>query len=501
MNIRRFVAADMREALAAIRAELGADAVMLSSRKLPSGVEVIAAIDYDDSLLRMTGQQAAAVAAPAQRAEPIAPPPPAAAPSPPAAALAAEAREVGGDEFDARFEEELEAALGEVGVDGEEAQREMTEYQRAAARFAAAGRTLAGLRERHVKAEPERAPRPIVRVMPEIRRGAADPAAAGELGPSAHVADEIKDLRRLLETQLASLAWNDLNRQAPVRARLLREMAKLGVDAALAAQLANEIPADLGSQEALRALVKLFGERLPLVPWDIADRGGIFAVVGPTGVGKTTSIAKIAARFVLRHSVEELGLISTDTYRIGARQQLFNFARILRAPLHVAETSADMRRVLDGFGKKKLVLIDTAGMSQRDVRLANQFQTLKVDGHRVQTVLTLSAGADRGCLTEALKVFNAATPEALIVTKLDEATALGGVLSLAIRSGLPIAYLTDGQRVPEDLHLASPKRFWLMHNAVKLALNPAVAADENEIGFEFCIFFVFGIVFISFVAL
>jgi flagellar biosynthesis protein FlhF len=270
-----------------------------------------------------------------------------------------------------------------------------------------------------------------------------------------------------------------------VRARLLREMAKLGVDAALAAQLAHEIPADLGSQEALRALVKLFGERLPLVPWDMTDRGGIFAVVGPTGVGKTTSIAKIAARFVLRHSVEELGLISTDTYRIGARQQLFNFARILRAPLHVAETAADMRRVLDGFGKKKLVLIDTAGMSQRDVRLANQFQTLKIEDHRVQTVLALSAGADRGCLAEALKVFNAATPEALIVTKLDEATALGGVLSLAIRSGLPIAYLTDGQRVPEDLHLASPKRFWLMHNAVKLALNPAVAADENELADHF----------------
>jgi flagellar biosynthesis protein FlhF len=217
----------------------------------------------------------------------------------------------------------------------------------------------------------------------------------------------------------------------------------------------------------------------------MTDRGGIFAVVGPTGVGKTTSIAKIAARFVLRHSVEELGLISTDTYRIGARQQLFNFARILRAPLHVAETAADMRRVLDGFGKKKLVLIDTAGMSQRDVRLANQFQTLKVEDHRVQTVLALSAGADRGCLAEALKVFNAATPEALIVTKLDEATALGGVLSLAIRSGLPIAYLTDGQRVPEDLHLASPKRFWLMHNAVKLALNPAVEADENELADHF----------------
>ncbi len=133
---------------------------------------------------------------------------------------------------------------------------------------------------------------------------------------------EIKDLRRLLETQLASLAWNDLNRQAPVRARLLRELAKLGVDSTLATELADEVPADSDSQEAMRLVVRRFGERLPLVTWDMADDGGVFAIVGPTGVGKTTSIAKIAARFVLRHSVEELGLVSTDTYRIGARQQL-----------------------------------------------------------------------------------------------------------------------------------------------------------------------------------
>ncbi len=171
----------------------------------------------------------------------------------------------------------------------------------------------------------------------------------------------------------------------------------------------------------MRFIVRRFGERLPLVTWDMAETGGIFAIVGPTGVGKTTSLAKIAARFVLQHSVDELGLVSTDTYRIGARQQLANFARILRAPMHVAESAQDLRRVLEGFANKKLVLIDTAGMSQRDVRLANQFTTLNVDGYDVRTVLALSAGADRGCLAEAMNVFKAAKPEALIVTKLDEA--------------------------------------------------------------------------------
>lgn len=409
MNIRRFVANDMREALGAIRADLGADAVMLSSRKLPEGVEVIAAIDYDDSLFSASGAS---------------------------------------------------GAQAESGVDALDA------YAHAAAARTPAAR------------EPAAPAAPALPIAPRVQ---AATESAAEFAADTTMADELKDLRRLLETQLASLAWNDLNRQAPVRARLLRELSKLGVDSSLAAELADEVPADLGSQEAMRFLVRRFGERLPLVDWDMADTGGIFAVVGPTGVGKTTSIAKIAARFILRNSVDELGLVSTDTYRVGARQQLLNFARIMRAPMHVAENAHDLRRVLDGFANKKLVLIDTAGMSQRDVRLANQFTTLKVEGHHVRTLLALSAGADRGCLAEAVKVFKAASPEALIVTKLDETTAFGGILSLAIRSGLPVAYLSDGQRVPEDLHRAAPKRFWLLHNALKLSANAPSSPDENEL--------------------
>jgi flagellar biosynthesis protein FlhF len=398
VNIRRFVANDMREALSSIRTDLGPDAVMLSSRKLPNGVEVIAAVDYDDSLIGDT---------------------------------------------------KIETAADEATA------RELDEYEQVARRATAA----------EPPARPQAAP--------------ADPTAESSM------ALEIKDLRRLLETQLASLAWSDLNREAPVRARLLRELAKLGVDSTLATELTDEVAPGAGYQEAMRLIVRRFGERLPLVSWDMAEDGGVFAIVGPTGVGKTTSIAKIAARFVLRHGAEQLGLVSTDSYRIGARQQLNNFARILKVPMHVAENAADLRRVLDGFTSKKLVLIDTAGMSQRDVRLANQFTTLRAEGHAVRTVLALSAGADRACLAEAVKVFEAASPEALIVTKLDEAAGLGGILSLAIVGRLPVAYLSDGQRVPEDLHRAAPKRFWLLHNALKLSANSAAAPDENELAARF----------------
>jgi flagellar biosynthesis protein FlhF len=413
VNIRRYVANDMREALTSIRTDLGADAVMLSSRKLPNGVEVIAAIDYDDSLLA--------------------------------------------------------GMLPEPDLD-EASTEQLEDYEQAARRVAIAEAEAAAR-------APEPQPAPVVTPAAPI----AAPSFAAEAAVDASVAHEIKDLRRLLETQLASFAWSDLNRQAPVRARLLRELAKLGVDSVLATELAEEVAPTATYQEAMRLVVRRFGERLPLVNWDMADDGGVFAIVGPTGVGKTTSLAKIAARFVLRHGVEQLGLVSTDTYRIGARQQLFNFARILRAPMHVAENASELRRVLDGFANKKLVLIDTAGMSQRDVRLTNQFTTLQAEGHSVRTVLALSAGADRACLAEALKVFQAAKPEALIVTKLDEAAALGGVLSLAIGSSLPVAYLSDGQRVPEDLHRAAPKRFWLLHNALKLSANAGAAPEEHEL--------------------
>jgi flagellar biosynthesis protein FlhF len=462
MNIRRFVASDMREALASVRADLGADAVMLSTRKLPEGVEVIAAIDYDDSLLAAAEPQARADASHDEDGRSREPD---------------EDRRVPQDDGHLRTREDDDARPT----------RARDERPAAASRRDAVGRSIDytvgddhGDNDRDDEHVAE-----ALRLERAVRRSLDDDESDDDPPASTAVVDEIKDLRRMLETQLASLAWSDLNREAPVRARLLREMARFGVDSGLAMQLAAEIPSDLGAQEALRALVRRFGDRLPLADWDMADRGGIFAIVGPTGVGKTTTIAKIAARFVLRHGLEGLALVSTDTYRVGARQQLSNFARILRAPLHIAQGPEELRRVLDGLYGKKLVLIDTAGMSQRDVRLASQFATLRVEGHRVQTVLALSAGADRGCLAEALAVFRPANPEALIVTKLDEAAALGGVLSLAIRAGLPIAYLCDGQRVPEDLHLATPKRFWLMHNAVKLTQTAAATPDENELAVSF----------------
>jgi flagellar biosynthesis protein FlhF len=299
------------------------------------------------------------------------------------------------------------------------------------------------------------------------------------------VAAELKDLRRLLEGQLAGLAWNDVNRRDPARARVLRQFAQLGIDPAIARELVARLPKGASPRDAWRLPLRLLAESLKLANRELTDIGGTFAVIGPTGVGKTTTIAKMAARFVLRHGVSGLGLVSTDSFRIGAREQLLTFARILGAPMQVAASARDLREVLDGLRDKKLVLIDTAGMSQRDVRLANQFATLKVRGHQVRPVLALSAASDRGCLADALKVFRTAGPQALVFTKVDEATTLGPMLSVALQAHLPMAYISDGQRVPEDLHLAGRKRSWVIQTALHLAHDHALKPDEADLAEQF----------------
>lgn len=368
MKIKQYRAADMRQALRQVREAQGPDAVILSSRKINGGVEVVAAIDYDVEATLMPE----AVASPA---------------------VAARGQTRAG--HDKGFDPP-ETSAGD--------------YAAFAKRLSASGG----------------------------RDASESPADMNE---------ELRSLRRMLETQLATLAWNDLSRRAPIQTELLRQLTVLGIAHDLAGELVSQLPQRMELSEAHRMALAMLAKRIETVGERWMDGGGVVAMVGATGVGKTTLIAKLAARWVLRHGPRDLALVSTDCIRIGAQEQIHTLGRLLGTPAYAIDGAAELAGLLDHLGERRLVLIDTAGLSQRDPRLAAELTTLASASERMETTLVLSAAAQAGAIEEALERFAPARPMTCMVTKLDEATSLGGTLSALVRSKLPLAYVRDRKSV------------------------------------------------------
>jgi flagellar biosynthesis protein FlhF len=295
--------------------------------------------------------------------------------------------------------------------------------------------------------------------------------------PGGLVNEELRTLRRMLETQLATLAWNDLSRRAPIQTEVLKQLTVLGLGHDLAGELVAQLPSRLELAEATRLALAQLARRIDTVPERWMEAGGAIALVGATGVGKTTMIAKLAARWVLRHGPKDLALVSTDSIRIGAQEQIHTLGRLLGVPAYALESPQELPGVLDHLCNRRLVLIDTAGLSQRDPRVASELATLAGAGERVETALVLSAASQAGAIEEAVERFAVVRPTSCLLTKLDEATSLGGTISALIRSRLPLMYVTDGQRVPEDL---SPARaHQLIARAVELSRKAGAAPDED----------------------
>jgi flagellar biosynthesis protein FlhF len=385
MKIKHYRAPDMRQALRQVRDAQGPDAVILSSRRISGGVEVVAAVDYDVDV--------------------------------------------------------------ESSVDGNEPSRVESRIP-TAADYAALAQRFQGEQERQ-----------------EIS------------GLPADANQELRTLRHLLETQLATLAWNDLSRRAPIQTELLRQLTVLGIAHDLSGELVSQLPQRMELTEAHRLALAMLARRIETVGERWMESGGVVAMVGPTGVGKTTLISKLAARWVLRNGPRDLALISTDCIRIGAQEQIHTLGRLLGVPAHSIDGAAELAETLDHVGDRRLVLIDCAGLSQRDPRLANELEMLTTASDRIETSLVISAASQAGAIEEALEKFAPARPTTCNVTKLDEATSLGGTMSALIRAKLPIAYLSDGQQVPEDL---SPARsHQLIARAVDLSKKAGANADED----------------------
>ena len=271
------------------------------------------------------------------------------------------------------------------------------------------------------------------------------------------MADELKAVRAMLENQLSGLAWNQTEQNDPARIELIKRLVKLGVGWDLSEKLVNALP--VVNQQAWSSILADIETKIPILERDMIDRGGIFALVGPTGVGKTTTIAKIASRFVMRNSPNELALITTDCYKIGAQAQLKTFAELINVPVHVAKTQGELYALLTSLANKKLILIDTAGMSQRDLQLSQQVTSGHEGATTIRNYLVMSAATQLSVMKDIVKSFNQVVLTGCILTKVDEALQLGNVLTVLIEEKLPIAYLSNGQRVPEDLESVRTREF------------------------------------------
>ena len=302
------------------------------------------------------------------------------------------------------------------------------------------------------------------------------------------VAGTAEDAREAWAT--SGMGWFEATRRRPGQMRLLRNLLGCHFSPMLARTLVELLPSDYADAQAdewlrqmlMRALAGVnqgaglaLGEERTLF-----DAGGVFALIGPTGVGKTTSIAKIAAHHVLRHGPRSLALITADVYRIGAQEQLRAFGRMLGVPVQVAQDREVLQRLLKEHEGCRLVLIDTAGIGQRDDRVGQLTSALEVS--QVRRVLVMNAAAQPGSLEEVLGAFGARDTAGVLLSKVDEAVGLGACLDALVRHRLPLLGYADGQRVPEDYHAVNFGRLVEMAlDRQAVARFPALSMTDNEL--------------------
>jgi len=293
---------------------------------------------------------------------------------------------------------------------------------------------------------------------------------------------ELRQMKAFISDQLETLSWFEGTRRQPVRNRLLRTLMTAGFSPALGRALVNRVPEDLNDEQALVWTGKALARNLLCdTEGSMIDGGGIFALIGPTGVGKTTSTAKIAARFALKHGTQSIGLVTVDAYRIGGQDQLRSFGRMLGVPVHVAHDAASLADFLHLYMNKKLVLIDTAGIGQRDERVEELLASLS--SNVVRKLLVVNAAAQVETQEEVVLAYRGAQAAGLIISKLDEAVRPAGAIDCAIRHRMRVVGVADGQRVPEDWAWAEPQT--LVDRALAVHPSPAFELDDQLLGMMF----------------
>ena len=291
--------------------------------------------------------------------------------------------------------------------------------------------------------------------------------------------DELKSLRSMLEQQMSGLAWGAIGRQHPLWANLIRQLINLDLTPKLARQLVEEIPEDYQFDQAWRTVLALLTYKVPQFHDNILTAGNTVIFFGPSGSGKTTTIAKMATRYALEYGTQNIMLATTDIYRVGAREQLRSYARILGVPLRTINNKEDYLGLFDDATSEKLILVDTAGLSIKDSKYQEQLGLLKSTDQKTMNCLILPTTEHYNGLSQLIDTYQTFSPDFCIPTKLDEAISLGGLLSVAIEKSLPIASICDGQKVPEDMHKMKP--YELVSKVVSRAHQNQIKFDEEHV--------------------
>ncbi len=415
MKIKRFLADDVRQAIQQVREQLGPDAVILSNLQINGGIEIVAAIDYDESL---AGNFPSSM---------------------PDTTPASEESPVNAHQHNATSY--IDMSDDDSGSDRQENASHINVYD---------DDILDDIDIR--RAKPVTNAQSVWSQEPtliEMRR-------------------ELESIKGMVEHQLSGLAWGDLGRRHPQRMKLLKHLMTMGVGPVLCNEIADTLQESSDFNNLWRRAMGELSRRIPVSGDLILHEGGVVALVGPTGVGKTTTAAKLAARCVMRHGPKSVALVTMDNYRVAAHEQIRVYGRILGIPVRIASNQDELHDILKNLRSKRLVIIDTVGMSQRDARLNNQFSLLAREDY-IKNYLVLSTSTQMQSIDESVRVFSSLNLDGCILTKLDESTSLGGALSVAIQKDMPIAYITDGQRVPEDIHPARKNN--LVHSAVQIMKN------------------------------
>ncbi|MBE0485298.1 flagellar biosynthesis protein FlhF [Marinobacter sp.] len=404
MKVQRFFAKSMAEALKQVSHEMGPDAVILSNRRVDGGVEIVTALDYDENMARQRlGEKAAEATNGSRLAE-----------------LQADQHR--------HLEEELNRSRSRIREVREK--RAHTGSKDADCLFESSGDRL-------------QAP------------------AATAYSPQGGYSDELAMMRAEIHSLKELVSGRErgsepavaVNASNAVQQRLAERLQEFGLGTELSTSVSRQHRAgrlEDGWKQSLKMLAT--GVRTAREDW--LDAGGVYALVGPTGSGKTTTIGKLAARYVLEHGSDSLALVTTDRYRVAAHEQLFVFGRILNVPVRVVDESHSLDNILDELSDRHLVLIDTAGLTSSDRGYQEQLAELVRSDHNIRTHLVVSATSQPRIMKSVWHCYKMANLAGCVMTKIDEALTLGESLGFVMETGLPVAWYTDGQKIPEDLHRA-----------------------------------------------